>query len=114
MSDPRPWTERMGMREDSNEEWDTDRSEEESGSDAADDEMACPALVAVDEVRWDDWEERVEEDRRTRPQSRCSCSIDSRVVRTLTNTLIHIGPWQRQTDQVFGSVHADDMSSAER
>ena len=34
-----------------------------------DDEMACPA---VEEVRWEEWEERVEEDRHTRPPSRAA------------------------------------------
>ena len=34
--------------------------------------MACPALVLHEEVRWEEWEDRVEEDRRTRPISQAA------------------------------------------
>ncbi len=38
------------------------------------DEVACPAIAcpAIEEIRWDDWEDRVEDDRRTRPLSQAS------------------------------------------
>ena len=61
LSDERP----QGARtHDSN-----DGTDESSGSEA--DELACPAVV-VQEVRWDDWEERVEEHRRTQQPSRAA------------------------------------------
>ena len=63
----------MGLRhQDADEEWSSDGADEESDSSAADDEMACPAIVAIEEFRWDDWEERVEEHRRTRPPSKAA------------------------------------------
>ena len=63
----------MGLRDhDPEEGWSSDGADEESGSNAASDEMACPAVVAAEEVRWDDWEERVEEHRRTRPPSQAA------------------------------------------
>ena len=41
----------------------------------------CPA---VEEVRWDDWEERVEEDRRTRPLSRAARAASTVELRHMT------------------------------
>ena len=70
--------------------------EDESELDGADyddeahsgDEMACPAIQIAgpavhEEVRWDEWEDRVEEDRRTRPLShaaRAASTVDRGIV----------------------------------
>ncbi len=59
-----------------------DGTDEGSGSEA--DELACPAVV-VEEVRWDDWEERVEDHRRTQKPSRAAraaATVDMCVIRT--------------------------------
>ncbi len=50
--------------------------------------MACPAIhiacpAVHEEVRWDEWEDRVEEDRRTRPLSqaaRAASTVDRGIV----------------------------------
>ena len=77
LSDARPWGNRFGLRDYNSEEgWSSVGSDEEPGSDAASDELACPAVVE-EEVRWEDWEERVEEHRRTRPPSRAACAAST-------------------------------------